>query len=119
MVGKLCQLVCIGLAVAHAGEVVAQEAQKIPLPLPLVVRPPVRGDESVFRAADLVLMVRIDQSCETEMVSDVGSRRQEPRILRIYHAEQAIPLRVNKRAADDPDLASGSFHLSPTGSVDL
>jgi hypothetical protein len=73
-----------------------------------------KSEASTFVKPDLIVMVRVTQSCNTEVMPDVDRERPEPlTILRTYFGSLELPVRINDQVPDDPAWSTGGFHFRP------
>jgi hypothetical protein len=86
--------------------------RQVSLPLPIVVRTIPVEKAPLFSKPDVVLMARVVQQCDTETSYDVVGipTRRQP-VFRSFLAKNGVPLSVNERAADDPDLSGYQFYF--------
>ena len=114
-------LVCTGVLCAAHGCGAMSRAFQEPYKAPVVERRRPKSEASTFARPDLIVMVRVTSSCNSEIIDDVDRERPDPlHILRTYFGSMELPVRINSRAQHDPDWSTGELHFRPrTDSADV
>jgi len=91
----------------------AQGLQDLAVPLPIVSRTIAASDASLFGKPDVIVLARVIQKCDTDQERYVSPHTtpDDRTLVRSFVARNAQPIRVNERAADDPDLSSEVFYF--------
>lgn len=109
---RLRALVSVPVILLFGSIHTAGVAQELSVPLRVVQRRVAVSDASVFGKPDVIVMARVIQKCEAEQQGDVAMIPKEiGTIFRYFMAHYTEPVRVNKRAAGDPDLAMVKFYF--------
>jgi hypothetical protein len=88
-------------------------AQQATAGSPIVKRTTSAAEASLFRNPDVVVMLRVSKSCESEVNSDAVDDFKPREAIRQYTSREGLPILINAREPNEPDVSRDTFTFVP------